>query len=356
MKNSLLNKINSIKSSLYIPIAAAALAFASYTPLYSQSRTTESETFTNNTITRSYIAQHPEKWRAANNRLEADDLGTRSGFTRFHFNDKLYNLQNTNMSLEVTLDKSEWGSDVDLVGMIFCGDPTQGDNGTYYRFNINAYQAPGQFSLERITPGISLQYIRGTSNLINIGSSNKLKVEYNATGYHFYINDTELTEVSTAANNHLPSVEGYVGIMLLDSRFNDSFTATTYYDDFIITYDSGGGGGGKIKENKLAQKGQGGGLQPHIPDIFLRGDSNMDGVFNIADPIHTLNYLFKQGPPPECMDAADTNDDGYVDLSDAVTSLLAQFRDLRIQPPHIGGPGMDLTYERLRCERGLVLE
>ena len=54
---------------------------------------------------------------------------------------------------------------------------------------------------------------------------------------------------------------------------------------------------------------------------FVRGDSNADGLYNIADPIHALSYLFLGGSAPPCLDAADANDDGLLDVSDGPYSL-----------------------------------
>ena len=54
---------------------------------------------------------------------------------------------------------------------------------------------------------------------------------------------------------------------------------------------------------------------------FARGDSNADGALNIADSIFTLNYLYQNGPTPECLDAADVNDDGTVDIADVIFSF-----------------------------------
>jgi len=57
------------------------------------------------------------------------------------------------------------------------------------------------------------------------------------------------------------------------------------------------------------------------PDLqeaeFVRGDVNQDGTVNITDSIYMLSWLCLEGPEPPCLDAADTNDDGCVDLQDA---------------------------------------
>jgi hypothetical protein len=55
--------------------------------------------------------------------------------------------------------------------------------------------------------------------------------------------------------------------------------------------------------------------------IFIRGDANSDGFFNIADPVFILDNLFSGGPIPSCEEAADINDDGVRNIADAIYSL-----------------------------------
>ena len=55
---------------------------------------------------------------------------------------------------------------------------------------------------------------------------------------------------------------------------------------------------------------------------FVRGDSNVDGRVNISDPIHLLNRLFVGDVDPlSCADAADEDDNGMLDITDAVVTL-----------------------------------
>lgn len=51
---------------------------------------------------------------------------------------------------------------------------------------------------------------------------------------------------------------------------------------------------------------------------FIRSDTNVDGVTNIADAVFVLTYLFNNGALPECFDSNDVNDDNSIDISDAV--------------------------------------
>lgn len=65
---------------------------------------------------------------------------------------------------------------------------------------------------------------------------------------------------------------------------------------------------------------------------YLRGDCNVDGSINIADPIYALAYLFNQGTIPPCMEAADANGDLGIDLADSLY-LLNYINGLGPAPP-----------------------
>jgi hypothetical protein len=85
--------------------------------------------------------------------------------------------------------------------------------------------------------------------------------------------------------------------------------------------------------------------------LFQRGDSNGDGRRDIGDPIFTLNWQFRGGQAPSCLDAADSNDDGRSDISDVIYDLAFQFTGGPAPPPP--GPaicGPDPTEDRLDCE------
>jgi hypothetical protein len=62
---------------------------------------------------------------------------------------------------------------------------------------------------------------------------------------------------------------------------------------------------------------------------FHRGDSNDDGALDLSDAVFSLSYLFTGGDEPTCLEAANANDDRKVDLSDAVYVLQGLF---------LGGP------------------
>lgn len=87
---------------------------------------------------------------------------------------------------------------------------------------------------------------------------------------------------------------------------------------------------------------------------FLRGDSNLDGALNLTDAVDSLNYQFKGGPEPGCLDALDANDDGELNLTDPVVILQHLF--LGGTPPAEPYPtaGLDPTPEDgLECDQGL---
>ena len=64
----------------------------------------------------------------------------------------------------------------------------------------------------------------------------------------------------------------------------------------------------------------------------------------------TLNWLFRGGPDPSCLDAADANDDGQVDVSDPLFTLFFLFLEGE-EPPPPGPvvPGLDPTPDELDC-------
>ena len=73
---------------------------------------------------------------------------------------------------------------------------------------------------------------------------------------------------------------------------------------------------------------------------FIRGDANNDGGIDVADAIFSLAFLFSFGAAPPCPDAADPNDDGSIDISDAIYALTFLFNDGA--PPRHPHPGCGL--------------
>ena len=70
------------------------------------------------------------------------------------------------------------------------------------------------------------------------------------------------------------------------------------------------------------------------PD-FVRGDSNNDGKVDLSDAILTLGCKFLGSACPPCRDASDSNDDGKDDVSDPIFTLNFLFIG-GAQPPDPG--------------------
>ena len=88
---------------------------------------------------------------------------------------------------------------------------------------------------------------------------------------------------------------------------------------------------------------------------FRRGDSNDDGAVDLSDAVCTLEYLFAQGgggicARRDCLAARDTDDDGVIDLSDPIRLLNFLFLGAPAPPaPFAGGCGADPTPDALGC-------
>ena len=59
----------------------------------------------------------------------------------------------------------------------------------------------------------------------------------------------------------------------------------------------------------------------------LRGDANGDGVIDIADVVHLINYLFIDGPAPNPLETGNANCDEVVDIADIVYLINYLFID-----------------------------
>ena len=75
--------------------------------------------------------------------------------------------------------------------------------------------------------------------------------------------------------------------------------------------------------------------------VFLRGDATGSSGINLTDVIVTFGCLFLGGACPQCLDAADANDDGDVDVSDPIFTIRFLFQGGKIPPdpgPFACGP------------------
>ena len=84
---------------------------------------------------------------------------------------------------------------------------------------------------------------------------------------------------------------------------------------------------------------------------FVRGDANQDYQVDEADAYFIMDYLLGGGPSPECMDSADADDSGTVDISDATFILNYKFLGTAPPPPPFPDCGPDPTEDSLRCDK-----
>jgi hypothetical protein len=89
-------------------------------------------------------------------------------------------------------------------------------------------------------------------------------------------------------------------------------------------------------------------LNPVAGGTFRRGDANSDGLFNIADGVSILAYLF-QGGAATCLDALETNDDGSVNIADGVTMLSYLFSSGPAPAAPFPNCGVDPTADSVNC-------
>ena len=59
--------------------------------------------------------------------------------------------------------------------------------------------------------------------------------------------------------------------------------------------------------------------------VFVRGDADDNGIVNLTDAIFNLNYLFIGGAEPTCQDSADADNNGSLQLTDGVFILMFLF-------------------------------
>ena len=90
---------------------------------------------------------------------------------------------------------------------------------------------------------------------------------------------------------------------------------------------------------------------PLQANSFRRGDANTDGWTDISDPLRVLLSLFENSEELLCADAADTDDNGSLEVTDAVRTLNYLFLQ---QPPPLPpwpGCGEDPTEDELECTK-----
>ena len=96
----------------------------------------------------------------------------------------------------------------------------------------------------------------------------------------------------------------------------------------------------------------GGEIRVSDEPVFVRGDCNRDDGVDVSDAMTLLRTLFEGELAPGCLDACDSNDDGFLDTSDAVRLLLFLFAEGAPLPLPYPFVGLDLTDDNLSCADG----
>jgi len=89
------------------------------------------------------------------------------------------------------------------------------------------------------------------------------------------------------------------------------------------------------------------GPQP-VDNDFISSDCNGDGVHDLSDVVQVLEVLFGVTVDFSCEDACDSDDNGQIDISDAILLLQALFEG--VGPTLNGVCGPDLTTDGLDCQ------
>ncbi len=82
---------------------------------------------------------------------------------------------------------------------------------------------------------------------------------------------------------------------------------------------------------------------------FLRADANNDLTLNIADVVYILNYIFLNGPDPECFRAADANGSQGLDLADSIFIINYLFTNGSAPPAPFPSCGTPASPSILSC-------
>jgi len=84
-------------------------------------------------------------------------------------------------------------------------------------------------------------------------------------------------------------------------------------------------------------------------ELFVRGDTNGDNLQNLTDGIFVLSFLFTGGDTPACMDSADVDDTGNIEITDGISILNFLFIGGAPPPSPYPDCGEDETDDGLDC-------
>ncbi len=83
---------------------------------------------------------------------------------------------------------------------------------------------------------------------------------------------------------------------------------------------------------------------------MVAGDFNADGEMNLTDAVAHLTFLVGGGDAPGCAQAADSDDNGRLEVTDAIRTLDRLFRGGVPLADPVGECGVDPTPDGLDCE------
>ena len=217
----------------------------------------------------------------------------------------------------------------------------------YYGFNLNS---PGTPFLEwdvTGTPAETADYISPLNvSLINASSINCS--DPNGCIYRYFLSvifstSAPFTEVDFSAGVSIGTIKYLCEepIPNLINALNGSYWVTQILTSFtlsVVTYNNGTEGfiSSPSVDHSLTRA-----------NSFRRGDVNASGFINITDAMLIFFYAFL-GDPISCLDVADVNDDGAIDISDPIY-ILVDLYEGGPGPPPPNSCGIDPTPDALDC-------
>jgi len=163
----------------------------------------------------------------------------------------------------------------------------------------------------------------GTVMLYNrerIVISNSVIAFNNGSSVHAYVGVPDISCTDMHGNTEGDWVGNFAGQLNINGNFSSDplFCDTTAGNYYLSGFSPCLPAGNSCQET-IGVYGMGCGA--------VCGEINGDAGINIADVVYLINYIFRDGPPPVNLPAADTNANGEVDVGDAVALVNYIFRN-----------------------------
>jgi len=126
----------------------------------------------------------------------------------------------------------------------------------------------------------------------------------------------------------------------LTQNATKSFPVAAEYSTYLTVTDSDGNTTVVTIPISVTETGE-----PPVEPELRRGDCNDDGVVDLSDAVFDLGFLFVGGPAPGCIEACNTNGDLENDLADAVFLLSHVFLGGSSPEAPFPGCGLDPSPE-----------